>query len=133
VDPPAWDPAPPDATPLIKRCHDLRTNPLIDFTVEDLRFMIEQRVALDRLVPIALDRLRPDPLAQGDSYPGDLLASVLRVDTAFWKRLPHLDFSLRKLTEDLDGRFKLKAGLRELIEAFLRDHSARRRRLPETA
>ncbi len=41
VDPPAWGPAPPDATLLIKRCHELRTKPLIDFTVEDLRIMIE--------------------------------------------------------------------------------------------
>jgi CDI immunity proteins len=127
VDPPAWGPAPPDATLLIKRCHELRTKPLIDFTVEDVRIMIEQRVALDRLVPLALRRLDPEPLAQGDFYPGDLLASVLRVDTAFWERSPDSDVSLRKLTEDLDGRFKLEAGLRELIETFLRDHSARRR------
>ena len=127
VDPPAWDPAPPDATLLIKRCHELRTKPLIDFTVEDVRIMIEQRVALDRLVPLALRRLNPEPLAQGDVYPGDLLASVLRVDTAFWERSPDSDVSLRKLTEDLDGRFKLEAGLRELIETVRRDHSARRR------
>ena len=100
VDPPAWGPAPPDATLLIKRCHELRTKPLIDFTVEDLRIMIEQRVALDRLVPLALRRLKPEPLAQGDYYPGDLLASVLRVDTAFWERSPDSDVSLRKLTED---------------------------------
>ncbi len=52
---------------------------------------------------------------------------MLRVDTAFWERSPDSDVSLRKLTEDLDGRFKLEAGLRELIETFLRDHSARRR------
>ena len=127
VDPPAWGPVPPDATLLIKRCHELRTKPLIDFTVEDLRIMIEQRVALDRLVPLALRRLNPEPLAQGDFYPADLLASVLRVDTAFWERSPDSDASLRKLTEDLDGRFKLEAGLHELIETFLRDHSARRR------
>jgi hypothetical protein len=58
LDPPAWDPPPPDATPAIKRCHELRTKQLRDFTVEDLRIMIEQQVALDRLVGIALDRLR---------------------------------------------------------------------------
>jgi len=127
VDPPAWGPAPPDATLLIKRCHELRTKPLIDFTVEDLRIMIEQRVALNRLVPLALKRLKPDPLVQGDYYPGDLLASVLRVDTVFWERSPDSDVSLRNVTEDLDERFKLEAGLRELIETFLRDHSARRR------
>jgi hypothetical protein len=124
VDPPAWDPAPPDATVLIKRCHQLRTKPLRDFTVEDLRIMIGQQVALNRLVPIALDRLQADPLVEGDYYPGDLLASVLRVDAAFWERLPDLEVPLRKLTKDLRERTALEPGLRELIETFIQDHSA---------
>ena len=124
VDPPAWGPAPPDATLLIKRCHQLRTKPLRDFTVEDLRIMIGQQVALNRLVPIALDRLQPDPLVEGDYYPGDLLASVLRVDAAFWERFPDLEVPLRKLTKDLRERTALEPGLRELIETFIRDHSA---------
>jgi hypothetical protein len=126
VDPPAWGPAPPDATSLIKRCHELRTKPLINFTVEDLRIMIEQQFALDRLVPLALNRMQPAPLVEGDYHPGDLLASVLRVDAAFRELSPDLDVSLHKLTEDLDERFKL-AGLRELVKTFIRDHSARRR------
>ena len=124
VDPPAWGPAPPDATLLIKRCHQLRTKPLRDFTVEDLRIMIGQQVALNRLVPIALDRLQPDPLVEGDDYPGDLLASVLRVDAAFWARFPDLEVELRKLTKDLRERIALEPGLRELIETFIRAHSA---------
>jgi hypothetical protein len=124
VDPPAWGRAPSDATSLIRRCHELRTKPLRDFTVEDLRIMIGQQVALNRLVPIALDRLRPDPLLEGDCYPGDLLASTLRVDAAFWKRLPDLEVELRKLTKDLRERTELEPGLRELIKTFIQDHSA---------
>jgi len=128
VDPPAWGPAPPDATTLIKRCHHLRTKPLKDFTVADLRIMIGQQVALNRLVPLALDGLRPDPLVEGDCYPGDLLA-VLRVNAAFWKRFPDLEVELRKLTKELRERTELEPGLRELIETFNRDHAARRRAL----
>lgn len=126
VDPPAWGPAPPDATSLIKRCHELRTKPLKDFTVEDLRIMIEQQVALARLVPLALDRLRPDSLVEDDDYPTDLLASVLRVDAAFWERSPDSDQELQNLAEGARERFKLAPGLLELIETFIRDHSARR-------
>jgi CDI immunity proteins len=59
-------PTRPDATTLIKRCHQLRTRPLKDFTVADLHIMIGEQVALNRLVPLALDRLRPDPLMAGD-------------------------------------------------------------------
>lgn len=125
VDPPAWGPAPPDATTLIKRCHQLRTKPLKDFTVADLRIMIGQQVALNRLVPLALDRLRPDPLMAGDYYPGDLLDSVLRVATTFWEWSPDLTVEMRELAEDLRERFKLEPGLRELIKTFIQDHSAR--------
>jgi CDI immunity proteins len=125
VDPPAWGPAPPDATPLIKRCHELRTKPLRDFTVEDLRIMIGQQVALNRLVPLALDRLRRDPLVEGDYYPGDLLASVLRVDAAFWEWSPDLTVEMRKLAEGVRERMELDRGLCELIKTFIQDHSAR--------
>jgi len=125
VDPPAWGPVPPDATFLVRRCHELRTTPLRDFTVEDLRIMIGQQIALEHLVPPALERLQADPLAGGDYYPGDLLASVVRADAALWEWSPDLDISLRNVIEDLDDRSELEPGLRELIEKYKRDHLAR--------
>ena len=125
VDPPAWGPAPRDATPLITRCHELRTKPLRDFTVEDLRIMIEQQVALNHLVWRALDGLRSHSLVD-DDYPADLLASVLRVDSAYWEHSPDYDLELHNLAEGARERSKLVPELRELIEAFNRDHSARR-------
>ena len=127
LDPPAWGPASPDATPLIRRCHELRTKPLRDFTVEDLRIMIAQQVALGRLVGLSLDRLQPDSLVE-DDFPGDLLAVVLQVDAVFWEQSPDLDVEVRRLTERLDERLELEPGLRELIETFIQDHAARRRR-----
>lgn len=127
IDPPAWGPAPPDATFLIKRCHELRAKPLRDFTVEDLRIMIGQQIALRHLIPLALERLQDDVLVEGDYYPGDLLASVLRADGRFWERSPDYDLWLRHLTERLDQRSELQPELREAIEMFTRDQSARQR------
>jgi CDI immunity proteins len=126
VDPPAWGPPPPDATPLTKRCHELRTKPLIDFTVEDLRILIGQQIALNRLVPLALERLRPDALPAGDDYPADLLASVLRVDAAFWESSLDTMVEMSKLAESLRERFKLEPGLLEQINTFIKDHPVRR-------
>jgi hypothetical protein len=60
-----------------------------------------------------------------NSWPVEL-ASVLRVDTAFWERSPDSDQELQKLAEGARERFKLAPGLRELVETFIRDHSARR-------
>jgi len=126
VDPPAWGPAPPDASAVTKRCHELRSKPLTDFTVEDLRIMIGQQLSLGQLLSIAFERLQADPLAEGDCYPGDLLASSLRVDGAFWEQFPDPDVSLRNLIEGLAVRSDLEPELRELIETFIREHSARR-------
>lgn len=126
VDPPAWGPAPPDATVLVTRRHELRTKPLKEFTAEDLQFMIGQQVAYVPLVALALDRLGPDSLPEDDDYPTDLLASVLRVEAAFWERSPEADLKLHKLIVRVSERFKLDPEIRELIETFNRNHSARR-------
>jgi hypothetical protein len=125
LDPPAWEPAPADATPVIKRCHELRTKPLKDFTVEDLRIMIEQQVAPNLLVGLALTRLRADPLLESGRYPGDLLAGVLQVDAAFWERRLDPEVEARKLAESLRQRSDLEPELRKLIQTFIRDHPHR--------
>jgi CDI immunity proteins len=70
---------------LVITCHRLRRKSLIEFTVEDLRIMIGQGIGLPFLVPLAIERLETDPLAEGDLYAGDLLAAVLRVDKSFWR------------------------------------------------
>ena len=40
------------------------------------------------LVPIALEALAKNPLAEGDFYPGDLLAQVRKVDQSYWDDHP---------------------------------------------
>jgi hypothetical protein len=125
LDPPAWGAAPRDATFLIRRCHELRTKPLRDFTVEDLRIMIGQQIGLRHLVPLALDRLRADPLVEGDHHPGDLLASVLGVDAGFWESGLDPEVEVRILAQSACERPELEPGLRELAEAFIRDHPRR--------
>lgn len=79
-----WGDLPADATALMRRCHALHRTPLADFSVDDLRLMISQGIGLQRLVPLALDRVEANPLAEGDLYPGDLLVSLFRVAESHW-------------------------------------------------
>ncbi|OLT09201.1 hypothetical protein BJF78_31185 [Pseudonocardia sp. CNS-139] len=79
-----WGAAPPGSTRLVAEVHRLRRRPVGELSVEDLRLLVGQGMALDRLVPLALGHLRADPLASGDLYPGDLLCALLRADPAFW-------------------------------------------------
>lgn len=59
---------------------------ICELSTEDLRIMIEQEFSLNDLVPIALELLEKSPLAKGSLYPGDLLYSVLKINTSFWQK-----------------------------------------------
>lgn len=69
---------------LVKTCHILRKKPLKYFKTEDFRILIGQNISLNYLIPLALEVLKKDLLAEGDYYSGDLLLSVLKSDIKFW-------------------------------------------------
>ena len=80
-----WPPLSADeGSYLIKTCNSLRKKQLQDFTTEDLRIMIGQEIGLYFLMPLAIETLADNLFAEGDMYEGDLLKSVLDVDTKFW-------------------------------------------------
>ncbi len=83
-----------DHAGLIANCIRLRKKVLNDFTVEDLRLMIGQNETLIYLIPLALEELDKNTLAEGDLFEGDLLTNVLNCDADYWKKDPD---SLRKL------------------------------------
>ena len=83
-----WGDPPPGATHLMRTVHALRRRPVGELDVEDLRILLGQRIAPTVLVPLALDVLERDPLAEGDYYPGDLLVALLGVPAGHWLRHP---------------------------------------------
>ena len=85
---------------LVQECHRLRHVPLKDFAVEDLRIMIGQNISLGYLMPMAIEKLEQNPLAEGRFYAGDLLVNVLRADLEFWSKFPALKSKLIKIAEE---------------------------------
>jgi hypothetical protein len=110
-------------TPLISTCLRLRRKPLGDLTVEDLRILLGQQVSPAHLLPLAIDQLRADPLAQGDLYPGDLLSNVLSQAPEVWTARPDLraamDGILERAIARLDTYSSLDATILDRIERFL--------------
>jgi len=69
---------------LVTECHRLRRVPIGELSVENLRIMLGQGLGVKHLLPLAIEVLEKDPLAEGDFYPGDLLGSVLRLPAKTW-------------------------------------------------
>jgi len=72
-------------TSLVRRCIELSKIPLADFSISDLRLMIEQQFGLPYLIPMALEKLKNNIFIEADYFGADLLSNILDVDTAFWR------------------------------------------------
>ena len=92
-----WGEPSKDDTSLVTRCLRLRRKPLCEFTVGDLRIMIGQRISLPILIPLAVERLEEEPLAEGSFYPGDLLNAVFGAGEEFWASHPDSFQRVRKV------------------------------------
>src|SRR5436309_10410869 len=114
LDLPAWR-EPDHDSYLVTTCHRLRRKPIGEFSVEDLRIVIGQGIGLPWLVAIALEVLEQEPLAEGDFYPGDLLACVLRLRREVWAR----EWEWRDRTRAVLGRLpEVPKELHEAVAAF---------------
>lgn len=94
--------SPDDKTPLINRALQLYRRPLNHFSKDDLRFMIGQEIGLKFLIPLAIETLVENPLAQGVYYEGDLLSSVLSVNQEFWRENPHLWWEVEEIVYEAE-------------------------------
>jgi hypothetical protein len=97
-----WGVAPKDSSYLISTVHRLRSKPVDLLETEDLRIMIGQDIGLEVLIPLALQRLMRDPLAEGDYYPGDLLVAVLRASREYWKSHTEQRHAIEHIIDSLE-------------------------------
>jgi hypothetical protein len=84
-------------TPMVGRVLELRRKPFRDLTDGEVRLAVGQSVGLRHVLPLAVERLRPNPLLDADNYPGDLLAALIRLDAQVWTEWPDLHAELAEL------------------------------------
>ncbi|MBD0675166.1 hypothetical protein BU198_31820 [Streptomyces sp. CBMA156] len=111
-----WPAPSGDVTRLVATAHALRRKPIGELTVEELRLLIRQDVGLTHVLPVALEVLQDDPMAEGDMYEGDLLAAVLTRRPAAWSESPELGCELRLIVSELGD---LSPSLRRDVARFL--------------
>jgi hypothetical protein len=125
-------PAPAFDSYLVSTIHRLRSKPLGQFMVEDLRICIGQGVGLRWLLPRAVAVLQEAPLAEGDFYPGDLLMAVLAVSSGAWAQHPGLRAQvgeaareavkqMRQRAEADSALARLEERLRVQLDSFSRE------------
>lgn len=86
-----------------------------EFNVEELRLLIGKQQSLSRYVPIAIDVLEENPLAEGAYYPGDLLQAVLGVEMEHWRANRE---QWERVSEIVDSFAFAQARLSEAVQAF---------------
>ncbi|MEV7356966.1 contact-dependent growth inhibition system immunity protein [Kitasatospora sp. NPDC091276] len=111
-----WPATPAYTSYLVATVHALRRRPICELTVEDMRLLIGQDVGLAHLLPMAVEVLRDNPMAEGDMYEGDLLSAVLTRSSAVWREWPELG---RKLGVIVSGLADLPPSLMEKAARFL--------------
>ena len=87
-------------TNLVKRCIELSKVSVDTFTLGDLRVMVGQKFGLKYLIPIAIERLQFNIFIDAELYEGDLLESVLKIDSSFWDNNEHYWTQLNELIKD---------------------------------
>ena len=75
-------------TPLIEKVFALRKKRFSEFSVDDIRLVLGQKMALEYLMPRALDLLERNITEDADMYPGALLIAVMGVGGGYWGSNP---------------------------------------------
>lgn len=79
-----WGPPTHDSY-LVRRTHEIRKIPLTELNNEDIAMMVRQKFSLDYIVPLAIDKLKADILAHGNTgSDGEIMDAILKIPKDFW-------------------------------------------------
>ena len=71
-------------TDLVEKCHHYRKISIAELTNEQIRLLISQKIGIEYLIGIALEKLERNILTECDFYEGDLLVAVSGLPNEFW-------------------------------------------------
>lgn len=71
-------------TDLVEKCYSYRKISIAELKDEQIRLLISQKIGIEHLIGIALEKLERNILTECDFYKGDLLIAVSGLPTKFW-------------------------------------------------
>ena len=71
-------------TDLVAKCYRYRKINIPELSNEQIRILISQKIGIEYLIGIALEKIEQNVLTECDFYAGDLLVAISNVPTEFW-------------------------------------------------
>ncbi|NRR93525.1 hypothetical protein HSX10_18285 [Winogradskyella undariae] len=100
-------------TNLIKRCFEYRKIKISKLSVEQIRLLISQKIGIEFLIGIALEKLEQNIVIEGDLYAGDLLDSVSKIPTEFWNKNSTVFLNFKNIFESNKEKIISELGEKE--------------------
>jgi len=101
-------------TDMIEKCYRYRKISIAELTNQQIRLLISQKIGVDYLIGIALEKLERNILTECDFYEGDLLIAVSSLPTKFWNKNKTEFLTFKKLVEQNSELIKKELGEKKL-------------------
>ncbi len=105
-----WNSKSKFSTPLIEKCYRYRKISISQLTDEQIRLLISQKIGIQYLIKIALNKLEQNILTEGDFYKGDLLIAVSNLPAEFWNKNQNEFWVFKNLIENNSELIKNELG-----------------------
>ena len=97
-------------TDLVEKCYRYRKISIAELTNEQIRLLISQKIGIEYLIGIALEKLEQNILTECDFYDGDLLVTVSNLPAEFWNENQTEFRTFKKLVEQNSDLIKNELG-----------------------
>ena len=97
-------------TDMIEKCYSYRKISIEKLTNEQIRLLISQKIGVEYLIGIALNKLEKNILTECDFYEGDLLLAVSGLPNEFWNENPTEFQIFKNLVENNSELIKSELG-----------------------
>ena len=101
-------------TDMVEKCYRYRKISIAELTNEQIRLLISQKIGVEYLIGIALEKLERNILTECDFYEGDLLMAVSSLPNEFWNKNKTEFLTFKKLIEKNSELIKNELGEKKL-------------------
>lgn len=99
---------------MIERCYRYRKISIAELTKKQIRLLISQKIGIEYLVEIAIEKLERDILTECEFYKGDLLMAIFNLPTKFWSENKADFLTFTRLVEQNSDLIKSELGENKL-------------------